>query len=200
MIEAELKCDVHDPDQVAGILREWADEDTVIYRDTYYEVPAGGLHARGLQRARGLHALGRELRLRTISGASTRHVLTYKEAPVDQESQSKPEFETEVADRSVVAHIFAGLGLVEDIAFEKHCRNYRFDRAGRDFLATLVQVPEIDNSTFIEIETMVPAADDVPAALDAINAVFVELGIDPVADRNSSYYQQMVSEHRQQHS
>lgn len=176
---------MREPATVAGILRRWADEDSVIYRDTYYELPA-----------RGLHALGRELRLRTISGASTRHLLTYKEAPVDEESQSKPEYETEIADRSVVAHMFAGIGLVEDIAFEKHCRNYRFHRDGRDFLATLVQVPEIDDSTFIELETIVPASDDVPAALDAIKAVLVELAIDPATELNGRYYQDLVNEHR----
>lgn len=185
MIEAELKADVHNPQHVASILRQWAAEDTVIYRDTYYELPG-----------RELDSSGRELRLRTISGATTRHVLTYKEPPVDTESQSKPEYETEIVDRSVLAHMFSGIGLVEDIAFEKHCRNYRFHRDGRDFLATLVQVPEIDDSTFIELETMVPASDDVPAALDAIKGVFIELGIDPATELNGRYYQDMVTEHR----
>lgn len=196
MIEAELKADVRDPQHVAGMLGRWADEDSVIYRDTYYELPAAGPHARGLSPARGLRALGRELRLRTISGASTRHVLTYKEAPVDEESQSKPEYETEVADRTVVEHTLLGIGLLIDIAFEKHCRNYRFDRAGRDFLATLVQVPEIDDSTFIELETLVSDADEVQAALGAIKAVFAELGIDPATELNRSYYQDMVRAHR----
>lgn len=188
MIEAELKADVHDTDHVVSVLRQWADEDTCIYRDTYYET-AG----------RDLDRDGKELRLRTISRADTWHLFTYKEAAVDEASQSKPEYETKIADRDAVDHALRGIGLVVDIAFEKHCRNYRFHRDGRDFLATIVVVPEVNpDATFIELETLVPRPDDVPPALDAIKAVFVELGIDPAADLNGTYYQTMVREHRHQ--
>lgn len=189
MIEAELKADVHRPDEVSAILRRWADEDTCIYRDSYYELPGDVLgHNR------------KELRVRTIAGATTRHLLTYKEAPVDEESQSKPEYETQVVDRTVVEHMLHGIGLVPDISFEKHCRNYEFERGGRIFLATLAQVREIDHTVFIEVETMVPETQDVPAALGAIRGVLAELGIDPATDVNSQTYRELIREHRVAHA
>ncbi|MBO0880454.1 MAG: class IV adenylate cyclase [Mycobacterium sp.] len=185
MIEAELKADVRDPSRVAEQLRVWAAEERSIYRDAYYDTPDRAL-------GRG----GRELRLRTVSSATTKHLLTYKEPAVDEESQSKPEYETEVADRNAVERTLLGLGLIVDIAFEKHCRNYRFRRDGRDFLGTLVQIPEIGDSTFLELEILVPTSAAVPAALAAIRNVFVRLDIDPDRDLNGRYYQEMVRTHR----
>jgi hypothetical protein len=38
------------------------------------------------------------------------------------------------------------------VSFEKHCTNYRFRVEGRDLLATVVTVPELDG-TFLELET-----------------------------------------------
>lgn len=186
MIEAELKADVRDPSHVAAQLRVWATETPSIYRDTYYDTPD-----------RRLERDGRELRVRTVTGSTTSHLLTYKEPTVDEASQSKPEYESEIADRGVIDHTLLGLGLTVDIAFEKHCRNYRFQLDGRDFLATLVQVPEIDDSTFLEVESLVPSSADVPAALSAIRDVFVQLGIDPDRNLNGRYYQEMVRTHRQ---
>jgi adenylate cyclase class 2 len=185
MIEAELKADVHHPEHVSELLSRWADAEVCVYRDTYYERPG-----------EPLEATGAELRLRTISGPGTKHLLTWKEGAVDEASQSKPEYETEVAERDVVDHLLLGLGLAHDIAFEKQCQNHRFHRLGRDFLATLVQVPEVGDATFIELETLVPEPEDVPPALDAIKSVFAELGIDPVEDLNGIYYQTLVRDHR----
>jgi adenylate cyclase, class 2 len=91
--------------------------------------------------------------------------------------------------------MLGALGLVIDIDFEKHCRNYRFEDLGREFLATLVQVPEIGDAAFLEVETLV-AEDDLPAALDAIRHVLADLGVDPVTDLNRRYYQDLVSERR----
>jgi adenylate cyclase, class 2 len=186
MIEAELKADVRDPSHVAVLLGGWASEEPSIYRDTYYDTPE-----------RTLERDGRELRVRTVTASTTKHLLTYKEPAVDEQSQSKPEYESQIADRDVIEHTLLGLGLIVDIAFEKHCRNYRFQSDGRGFLATLVQVPEIDDSTFLELESLVPTSADVPAALSAIRNVFVQLGIDPDRDLNGRYYQEMVRTHRE---
>jgi adenylate cyclase class 2 len=38
------------------------------------------------------------------------------------------------------------------VAFEKHCRNFALEIEGRQVLATLVRVPELDEK-FIEVET-----------------------------------------------
>jgi adenylate cyclase class 2 len=67
------------------------------------------------------------------------------------------------------------LGLVHLVAFEKHCTNYRFTAAGRDMLATVVRVAELDG-TFIEVETMTDE-DGTAAALTDVRAVLGQLGI-----------------------
>lgn len=165
MIEAELKARVQSPEAVMRLLEERAQARVEVYRDTYYDRPDGSLEK-----------AGEELRVRTVHGADgTRTVLTYKGAAVDEESESKPEYETGVEDAEQAHAILRGLGHVEVIAFEKRCRNYDFTARGRQMLATLVRVPELDG-TFLEVETLVDE-DQVAAALDDIRAVLADLGI-----------------------
>jgi adenylate cyclase class 2 len=137
-----------------------------VYQDFYYDDRPGSLDAQD-----------HELRLRTIHGPdSTRSVLTYKSARVDPESGSKPEHETGVDDPDSVHAMLRGLGYVPVITFQKRCRNYEFGSRGRRFLATLVQVPELEG-TFLEVETMVPEEEELSAALDDVRSVMSELGI-----------------------
>lgn len=103
-----------------------------------------------------------------------RAVLTYKEPVADTASGSKPEHETKVADAAVVDEILRALGLEHLVAFEKNCANYRFTANGRDMLATMVTVPEIDG-TFLELETLTGEAG-LAAALGDVRAVLGELG------------------------
>jgi adenylate cyclase class 2 len=167
VIEAELKARVHAPEAVMRQLDERATARVEVYQDTYYDRPDGSLEK-----------VGEELRVRTVHGADgTRTVLTFKGAAVDEASGSKPEHETRVEDAEAAHAILHGLGHVPVIAFEKRCRNYDFEARGRQMLATLVRVPEIDE-TFLEVETLVDE-DDVPAALDDIRAVLAELSIGP---------------------
>ena len=104
-----------------------------------------------------------------------RAVLTYKEPTADAASGSKPEHETKVADAAVADEILRAIGLKHLVAFEKHCANYRFTAKGRDMLATMVTVQEIDG-TFIELETLA-GEDELAAALGDVRAVLGELGI-----------------------
>jgi adenylate cyclase class 2 len=165
VIEAELKARVREPEALRERLRRLADEESSTYRDTYYDRPG-----------RSLTAEGRELRVRVIeTGEMRRTVLTYKEPAVDTNSGSKPEHETKVADADTLDTVFRALGLEHLIAFEKRCANYRFTAHGRDMLATVVTVPEIDG-TFIELETMADEAD-VHVALADIRAVLHDMGI-----------------------
>jgi adenylate cyclase class 2 len=164
-IEAELKARVRDPDRIRDRLRQRADEEISVYRDAYYDHPAEML----------THG-GRELRVRVIeSDDGRRAVLTYKEPTVDEGSGSKPEYETDIADADTMRAILGLLGYTVLVSFAKHCRNYRFTSAGRDMLATLVTVPEIDG-TFLEVET-ITTDDDLAPALDAVRAVLADLGI-----------------------
>lgn len=165
MIEAELKARVADPAALHGRLEELAAGEASTYRDTYYDTPG-----------QDLTAAGRELRVRVVETGATAHaVLTYKEPAADQASQSKPEHETMVASPGVIDVILSALGLRHLVAFDKHCLNFTFTARGRDMLATLVTVPEIDG-TFIELETMADEPD-LSAALADLHAVLGELGI-----------------------
>lgn len=167
MIEAELKARVHSPEAVMRQLDERAEARVEVYQDTYYDRPDGSLEK-----------ADQELRVRTVHGtAGLRTVLTFKGATVDEASGSKPEHETRVEDSEAAHAILRGLGYVPAIAFQKRCRNYGFEARGRQMLATLVRVPEIEG-TFLEVETIVDE-DDVTAALDDIRAVLADLGIGP---------------------
>ncbi|MGI5128109.1 class IV adenylate cyclase [Pseudonocardia sp. CA-107938] len=174
-IEAELKARLRDPDHVRAELARRAAEEVAVYSDTYFDSPDGTFTG-----------ADRELRVREVrTDAGVRSFLTYKGAAVDEASGSKPEAETQVADAAATRDILAGLGFVVEIAFEKHCSNYRFTHAGRDMLATVVRVPEIDG-TFVEIETIVDERD-VAGALDDVRAVLTELGIDRGDETTETY-------------
>lgn len=165
MIEAELKARVRNPDALRARLRALADEEISLYQDTYYDRPG-----------RDLSVEGRELRVRIIvTGGQERAVLTYKEPSADAASDSKPEHETTVGNRSIIDIILRALGMEQLVTFQKHCANYRFTAWGRNMLATVVTVPEIDG-TFVELETLTTELD-LPAALEDVRAVLNELGI-----------------------
>ncbi|MDX2392454.1 class IV adenylate cyclase [Streptomyces sp. DK15] len=184
MIEAELKARVHLPEETLRRLDELAVGRAEVYQDTYYDTPEGVLEARD-----------EELRVRTVHGEEgTRTLLTYKGARVDEESGSKPEHETRVEDAQAVHGMLTGLGYVQAVAFEKRCRNYAFEARGRQMLATLVRLSEVDGA-FIELETLVEE-EDVTRALDDVRAVLGELGIGP-ADLTREQYTDAVKARRE---
>lgn len=164
-VEAELKAIVRDVQAVSAALERRAPGRPSAYADRYFDFPD-----------RRLTWEGRELRVRVITDHDGRRVvLTYKE-PAAHASGSKPEHETIAADAQVLAVVLEALGLRELIAFEKHCVNHRFTAHGRDMLATLVTVPELDGQTFIELETLT-APDDLDCAVADVRAVLGELGV-----------------------
>ncbi|MEU5978763.1 class IV adenylate cyclase [Streptomyces sp. NPDC047315] len=183
MIEAELKARVHTPEAMLRKLDDRAVGRPEVYRDTYYDTPD-----------RALEAADEELRVRTVHGADeTRTVITFKGARVDDDSGSKPEHETRVDDAEAIHALLRGLGYVPLIQFEKRCRNYAFDAAGRHMLATLVRVPEIEG-TFLEVETLAEESD-VAAALADVRAVLTSLGI-AESDLTRELYTDAVRERR----
>jgi adenylate cyclase class 2 len=187
VIEAELKALVRDPAGLLAALAERAPAEPAAYADTYYDTPG-----------RRLTGSGRELRVRIIDrGGSRTCLLTYKEAAVPG-TTSKPEHETPVGDPAVFAALFAGLGLGVLVELTKHCTNYRFPHAGYPMLATVVTVPELAG-TFVEVETQVPAAAEVSAALDTIRDLLTELGITE-ADLDTRDYTDMVQQARAGHA
>jgi adenylate cyclase class 2 len=166
VIEAEYKARLSDPEAVREWLRSRAAAEEVGYEDAYFDTAD-----------RALDEADCELRLRTITafGGEQRHLLTFKDAAVEESTRSKPEYETYVSDRKSMAEIMARLGYRPFITFTKQCENFRFNSAGRDIVATVVTVPEIDG-TFLELETQVEE-DDVSGALRDLRSVLAELGV-----------------------
>ncbi|MFI5763992.1 class IV adenylate cyclase [Streptomyces sp. NPDC051563] len=166
MIEAEIKVRVPDREALVQLLDELTEARAEIYKDTYYDT-AG----------RELEAWDAEVRVRSVesAGGTKRTVLTYKSAAVDAGSGSKPEHETAVSDPDAVHEVVRGLGYEPVIAFTKHCLNYSVTVRGREMLATVVRVPEIDG-TFIEVETMTDT-EGLTGALADVRAFLAGLGI-----------------------
>jgi len=165
-IEAELKARVREVTPVRTALAGRVEVQLATYHDTYFD-----------RRRDAFMTSGQELRLRTIrSPENARHVLTYKAPAVDRASASKPEYETDVADRDATESILRGLGFEVAISFTKQCENYPITHSGYDILATLVTVPELDG-TFIEVETLISSAAELHPALDAVHAVLADLGV-----------------------
>ncbi|TLF77406.1 class IV adenylate cyclase [Nocardia cyriacigeorgica] len=166
MIEAEYKARLVNPAGVRKLLADRADAERVEYRDTYFD-----------DAERSLSRGGRECRLRTITGPDgARHLLTFKDPTVDSATGSKPEFETVIGDRAAMEQIIARLGLRAVISFSKACENFRFVADGRQVLATLVSVPELDGQ-FLELETMVSEEAELPEALRHLESLLAELGV-----------------------
>lgn len=183
-IEVELKAKVTNPAAVLGHLRQWADGDVSTYTDTYYDFEDHRLTRAGRK----------ELRLRIVDRPSGRRALwTFKGAMLDH--ASTPEWETEIADPPAADAILTGLGLRPLISYTKRCENFRFTAHGRQILATLVTVPEI-NGTFLEVETLVPDGSARADALDAVRAVLTDLEIID-ADLEPTFYIDLVLARRQ---
>ncbi|MER7558733.1 CYTH domain-containing protein [Nocardioides sp. NPDC126508] len=184
LIEVELKAKVSDVDHVRAELERLAPGIDETYHDTYYDLPDETLTARD-----------QELRVRTVTNdADSRSLLTFKTAPVEKTSGSRPEHETELADPTVADTVLKALGAVELISFRKLCRNHRFEAEGREVMATLVEVPEVEG-TYLEVETLAPA-DDVEAGLGTIRTVLATLGIGD-ADLTTETYTGAVAAARQ---
>lgn len=185
-VEAELKARVGDPDRVRTLLRDRAREEIATYSDTYYDTVDHRLTGEG-----------RELRVREIvSDHENRSVLTYKAPSVHAASGSKPEYETGLTSPDIMRTILDRLGYVVLVSLTKHCRNYRFTSGGRDMLATLVHVPELDG-TFLEVETIVPDQSEIDAGITAVRAVLADLGITD-ADLTTEQYTDAVRQRRHQ--
>jgi adenylate cyclase class 2 len=157
------------------------------YADRYFDYPDHRLTEQG-----------HELRVRTITdnNGQTRALLTYKEPVVDADSGSKSEHETTAEDGDVLTTVLTALGVEELIAFQEHCVNYRFTTQGRDLLATVVTVFELEGQTFLELETMTKT-DEVDAALDVIRSVLRELGISEHDLTTETYTDAVATQRRQ---
>jgi adenylate cyclase, class 2 len=182
-VEVEIKLAVRHPADTAAALARLAAGERSVYEDTYYDYPDRRLTSAGRQ----------ELRVRVIRAQDARRTrLTFKGTMLD--AASTPEYETTVEDPDALHAILTRLGLEPIIAYGKHCANHTFTRQGRDVVATLVHVPEIDRS-FLEIETLVADGEPSDEALATIWNVAGSLGLDR-EDEEPTFYIDLVTAHR----
>ncbi|MEU5874088.1 class IV adenylate cyclase [Glycomyces sp. NPDC047369] len=178
MIEVELKARVKDVETVRTWLQSRAEEEEATYHDTYYDWPDHRLDAEG-----------QEIRLRSITTSlGVEHVLTFKEAPVDLMSRSKPEYETIVQDPGPIDLMLRNLGMAVFVQLIKECKNYRFRIENTPIFATLVILNKLD-VVLLEVETHANR-ENLHSALQIIHGVMNELGVG--SDLDSTPYTNIV--------
>jgi adenylate cyclase class 2 len=182
-IEVEFKARLQDAEAVVRQLRSKSHGRPSVYNDTYYDWPDRRLEQAGRK----------ELRIRVIEGDDgIQAIWTFKGAMLD--AASTPEFETTVTEPEMARAILAQLGLEPVIAYTKHCLNFIFDTDHYQVKASVVRVPELED-TFLEIETLVDDETGVDPAQAVIRNVLAELDIyEP--DLEPTFYIDMVAERR----
>jgi len=141
----------------------------VVQEDVYYDAPH-----------RDFAETDEALRVRTESdddGATTK--LTYKGPLVDNQSKTREEAETAVADPDAARNLLAGLGFEPAAAVRKE--RERFAHAG--YTVTLDSVDGLGE--FVEVET--ETEDNLDSARKGAREVLDSLGLDPTEQIQTSY-------------
>jgi adenylate cyclase class 2 len=181
MYEVELKVRAdHDP--VRNRLGDLGAErlPAVRQEDTYYDAPH-----------RDFAVTDEALRVRreSVQDADSTTYLTYKGPLVDDDSKTRREAETAVADGSALARVLSSLGFEPAATVEKHRRRYRLD----GYTVTLDAVDGLGEFVEVEVEVELEdrAADgtdgDLGAARQGAADVLDSLGLDPEAGIRTSY-------------
>ena len=187
MYEVELTAIVKNKADVLQKLKVFAKEPAheVTYDDLYFDKKSE------------LHTQESELRLRKKSypeSGKTTHWLTLKEAPFDQKTRSKPEFETKITDFEATKVIFEKLGYELVISYAKHCRFYYARFKNLNLEISVVQLPELSD-TFIEIEAQTENLEETDAYFDVLYDFLKEIGMSE-NDLTTLQYQDLVKESR----
>ncbi|WP_031425063.1 class IV adenylate cyclase [Flavimarina sp. Hel_I_48] len=138
-----------------------------------------------------------ELRLRKKSYPESGKItnwLTLKEAPFDQKTRSKPEFETKITDFEAAKVIFEKLGYELVIRYAKHCRFYYARFKNLNLEISVVQLPELSD-TFIEIEAQTENFEKTDSIFKILYTFLEEIGMSE-NDLTTLQYQEMVMESR----
>jgi adenylate cyclase class 2 len=142
---------------------------TVHQRDTYYDAPD-----------RDFAATDEALRVRHERGEESRTLLTYKGPLVDDESKTRVEHETAVADADELASILDGLGCAAAATVEKDRECYALE----GYTVALDSVAGLGE--FVEVEREV-AAEAVERTRAGARALLTDLGLDPSTQVRTSY-------------
>ncbi|MGQ3414131.1 class IV adenylate cyclase [Natrinema sp. LN54] len=157
-------------DRLAAL--EATPEGAVVQVDTYYDAPH-----------REFAETDEALRIRSErpedGDAETR--VTYKGPLVDDESKTREEVETSVADREKTDAILTNLGFEAAATVRKE--RERFSLAG--YTVTLDSVDDVGE--YVEVETEVEDESDLEAARDGAYDVLERLDLDPDDQLRTSY-------------
>jgi adenylate cyclase class 2 len=171
MYEVEVKVPA-DLDAVERALVDRGAESVgaVVQVDTYYDAPH-----------RDFAATDEALRVRAESrDGETTTKLTYKGPLVDEESKTREEFETAVADGEATADIFERLGFDPAATVRKERHAYRYEGS----TVTLDAVEDVGEFVEVEVET---DEDGVESARAGAYGVLEALGLDPDDQVRTSY-------------
>ncbi|SFG79389.1 adenylate cyclase, class 2 [Halopelagius inordinatus] len=184
MYEVEVKIRA-DHDAVRATLEDRGAERVGRVRqvDTYYDAPHRDFAAtdealRVRRETRLADADGDES---AESGGETTARVTYKGPLVDDESKTRTEHETEVADGETMDAVLDGLGFEPAAVVEKGRTFYRLN----GYTVTLDAVEGV--GTFVEVEREAKAEADVESVRDGAYAVVRQLGLDPDDQIRTSY-------------
>ncbi|MFC6825378.1 class IV adenylate cyclase [Halopelagius fulvigenes] len=144
--------------------------------DTYYDAPH-----RDFAATDEALRVRRETPLDGEDRAETTARVTYKGPLVDDESKTRAEHETEVADGETMDAVLDGLGFEPAATVEKEREFYRMD----GYTVTLDAVEGVGE--FVEVEREAEDEADVESVREGAYAVARELGLDPDEQIRTSY-------------
>ena len=158
--------------EAAGAEREVA----LVQVDTYYDAPD-----RDIAETDAALRLREETPLGGEADAEPTTKVTYKGPLVDDDSKTRKERETLVADGGAMAGILEGLGYEPAATVRKERTFYAFE----GLTVTLDAVDDVGE--YVEVETEVATEAAVPEARDRAAAALRELGLDPDDGIRTSY-------------
>lgn len=167
MYEVELKAIIKDKQKILDNLHSlgYHQSENVIYEDVYFD--SDGTFKQSEQ----------ELRIRKKQySARTETVLTYKEAPFDKKTKSKPEYEVILSDFEEAIAIFLKLGYEIVVRFEKRCTIFLIPYKDIMLELALVQITGLDQY-FIEIESLVSEPTKTASTLSLLYEFLANLEI-----------------------
>ncbi len=152
------------------------------YEDAYFDDAAGRLEASGGE------LRVRERRLESTGESAV--ILTFKDAPFDAASRSKPEWETLAGDAGTLRDIFTALGMRETSRFIKHCLNFSVAWQGMRYELTFARLDGLEGA-FLEIERQCATREEALLSLSGAEALAQAIGL-ASGELCPSYYTDMV--------
>lgn len=157
--------------------------------DTYYDAPHRDFATtdEALRIRRETRLAGSDGGESAKSDGETTARVTYKGPLVDDESKTRAEHETQVADGETMDAVLGGLGFEPAATVEKERTFYRMD----GYTVTLDVVDGV--GAFVEVERETEAEADVESVREGAYAVARELGLDPEDQIRTSYLGLLLS-------